>query len=52
MYSRAHKYIRAAAPTYATSKDIQTLKDYGVKVVIDLRSDFEKMCIRDRYLSI
>ncbi|MEE0778317.1 MAG: tyrosine-protein phosphatase [Massilimicrobiota sp.] len=44
MYSRAHKYIRAAAPTYATSKDIQTLKDYGVKVVIDLRSDFEKEC--------
>ena len=22
MYSRAHKYIRAAAPTYATSKDV------------------------------
>ena len=44
MYSRAHKYIRAAAPTYATSKDIQTLKDYGVQVVIDLRSDFEKEC--------
>ena len=44
LYSRAHKYIRAAAPTYATAKDIQTLKDYGVKVVIDLRSDFEKEC--------
>ena len=31
-------------PTYASSKDIQTLKDYGVKVVVDLRSDFEKEC--------
>ena len=30
LYSRAHKYVRAAAPTYASSKDIQTLKDYGV----------------------
>ena len=44
LYSRAHKYVRAAAPTYASSKDIQTLKDYGVKVVVDLRSDFEKEC--------
>ncbi|UTY39310.1 tyrosine-protein phosphatase [Allocoprobacillus halotolerans] len=44
LYSRAHKYIRAAAPTYATAKDMQKLKDYGVKVVIDLRSDFEKEC--------
>lgn len=41
-YSRAHKYIRASSPSNATPKDIQTLKDYGVKVVIDLRSDFEK----------
>lgn len=41
-YSKAHKYIRASSPTNATKKDIQTLKDYGVKAVIDLRSDFEK----------
>lgn len=41
-YSKAHKYIRASSPASATKKDIQDLKDYGVKAVIDLRSDFEK----------
>lgn len=41
-YSKAHKYIRASSPASASQKDIQTLKDHGVKVVIDLRSDFEK----------
>jgi len=41
-YSKAHKYIRASSPSQATKQDIQTLKDYGVKVVIDLRSEFEK----------
>jgi protein-tyrosine phosphatase len=41
-YSKSHKYIRASSPSQATSQDIKTLKDYGVKVVIDLRSDFEK----------
>lgn len=41
-YSKAHKYIRASSPASASQKDIQTLKDYGVKAVIDLRSDFEK----------
>lgn len=44
MYSKAHKYVRAAAPTYASKNDIQILKDYGIKAVIDLRSDFEKEC--------
>lgn len=42
MYSKSHCYVRASSPAQATPKDIQTLKDYGVKVVIDLRSDFEK----------
>ena len=41
-YSKAHKYIRASSPANASLKDLKTLKDYGVKVVIDLRSDFEK----------
>ena len=41
-YSRAHKYLRASSPSNATQKDIQDLKDYGVRVVIDLRSDFER----------
>ena len=41
-FSQAYRYIRASSPANATKKDIQTLKDYGVNVVIDLRSDFEK----------
>lgn len=41
-YSKSHKYVRASSPANATLKDIQTLKDYGVKAVIDLRSNFEK----------
>jgi len=41
-YSKAHKYIRASSPAQATQKDIADLKEYGVKAVIDLRSDFEK----------
>ena len=48
-YSKAHKYIRASAPTYATKKDIADLKVYGVKVVIDLRSDFEKECQKNPF---
>ena len=47
--SKAHKYIRASAPTYATKKDIADLKAYGVKVVIDLRSDFEKECQKNPF---
>lgn len=41
-YSKAHKYIRASTPTHASENDIQALKKYGVKVVVDLRSDFER----------
>lgn len=41
-YSKAHKYVRASSPANASQKDLKTLKDYGIKVVIDLRSDFEK----------
>lgn len=41
-YSRAHKYIRASSPAQATENDIDFLKNYGIKAVIDLRSDFEK----------
>lgn len=41
-FSRAHKYIRASSPANASKEDIKKLKDYGVKAVIDLRSDFEK----------
>ena len=41
-YSKSHKYIRASSPSNASKHDIELLKDYGVKVVVDLRSDFEK----------
>lgn len=41
-YTKAHHYIRASAPTSALDEDIDALVDYGVNVVIDLRSDFEK----------
>lgn len=41
-YSKNHKYIRASSPANASLKDIKELKEYGVKVVIGLRSDFEK----------
>ena len=41
-YTKSHKYIRASSPANASKADIQALKDYGVKAVIDLRSDFEK----------
>lgn len=41
-FSKAHKYIRASSPAQASSKDIEDIKAYGVKAVIDLRSDFEK----------
>ena len=41
-YTKSHKYIRASSPANASKADIQALKDYGVKAVIDLRSGFEK----------
>ncbi|MGX8680789.1 MAG: tyrosine-protein phosphatase, partial [bacterium] len=41
-YTKAHHYIRASSPANATPQDIDLLYDYGVRVTIDLRSDFEK----------
>ena len=41
-YSKSHKYVRASSPSHATQADIHDLKDYGIKAVIDLRSDFEQ----------
>lgn len=40
-YTRTKKYIRAASPANLTSVDCQTLVDYGVRCVVDLRSDYE-----------
>lgn len=48
-YSKAHKYVRASSPANASQNDLKTLKEYGVKVVIDLRSDFEKEHQRNPY---
>ncbi len=41
-FTKSHKYIRACSPSLATKQDIQSLKDYGINVIIDLRSPFEK----------
>lgn len=41
-YTRSHKYVRASSPSNATENDLKVLKEYGVKAVIDLRSDFER----------
>lgn len=40
-FTKAHKYIRSSAPTKVTKEDLQYIKDYGIKVAIDLRGDFE-----------
>lgn len=42
MFTKAHKYIRGSSPTHSTQEDLKKLKDYGVEVVVDLRSPFEK----------
>ena len=41
-YSKMNRFIRAASPSQASTQDIETLKEYGVNVVVDLRSDYEK----------
>ena len=41
-YTKTRKYIRGSSPYQATALDIETLKDYGVEVVIDLRGEYEK----------
>ncbi len=40
-YTKAHKYIRSSNITSLTTQGIEALLDYGVNVVVDLRSDFE-----------
>ncbi|MBO6047932.1 MAG: tyrosine-protein phosphatase [Erysipelotrichaceae bacterium] len=41
-YTRAKRYVRGSSPYNATAEDIDYLYDYGVRVIIDLRSEFEK----------
>ncbi len=41
-YTKARHYIRASSPANASDNDLDLLYDYGVRVVIDLRSDFER----------
>lgn len=40
-YTKTHVFVRAASPANCTEKDLQTVYDYGVRCVIDLRSEFE-----------
>ncbi len=41
-YTKAHHYVRASSPANLSDEDLDKLYDYGVRVSIDLRSDFEK----------
>jgi protein-tyrosine phosphatase len=41
-YTKSHKYIRASSCANATEEDLEDLYDYGVRISIDLRSEFEK----------
>lgn len=47
-YTKAHHYVRASGPYTCTDDDIDKLYDYGVRVVIDLRSDFEKQVMKSK----
>ena len=42
MFTKARKYIRGSSPSQASEEDLLKLKEYGVEVVVDLRSPFEK----------
>ena len=37
-YSKSHKYIRSGKMNRLTEVDRQYLKDYGIKVIIDLKA--------------
>lgn len=41
-YTKAHHYIRASSPANASDEDLEKLYEYGIRAVIDLRSDFER----------
>ncbi len=41
-YSKSHKYIRSGKMNRLMEVDRQYLKDYGIKVIIDLRSGYER----------
>lgn len=40
-YTKAHRFIRASSTTHLTAADRDKLYDYGVRYIIDLRSDYE-----------
>ena len=40
-FTKAHKYIRSATPAKLTQEDLDYIKNYGVKVSIDLRGAYE-----------
>lgn len=49
-YTKAHHYVRASGPYLCNDDDLDQLYDYGVRTVIDLRSDFEKRIMKSRFL--
>ena len=40
-YTKAHRFIRSASTAKMTSSDCDKLYDYGVRHILDLRSDYE-----------
>ncbi|HAH76042.1 MULTISPECIES: tyrosine-protein phosphatase [Kandleria] len=48
-YTKAHHFVRASGPYECSDHDLDKLYDYGVRVTIDLRSDFEKKAMASRF---
>lgn len=42
-YTKSHQFIRGASTSDASLNDLKTLYDYGIRTIIDLRSDYEKV---------
>lgn len=40
-YTKTHRFVRSASTTHVTDEDKKILYDYGIRHVIDLRSDYE-----------
>jgi protein-tyrosine phosphatase len=40
-YTKFHQFIRAEVPLQLTNEEIKFLSEYGVKVIVDLRNEYE-----------
>lgn len=41
-YTKTHRFVRAASPALMTQADQEKLYDYGVRIEVDLRGNFER----------